>query len=177
MQQNINKNEKIFKGGVKSSEKNSVKNKDIKNIKNKGSVRNRNGKNKDLNVKAKDFKIERNHMVHQRDYPRSDRISEAIHRYLSAILRDDCRDPRINSVTILSVKTTTNLALSRIYLTISDKTKIKETLIILNNAAGFFRTELAKKIHTRTIPRLEFLYDASLDEGNKIEALLEQIRL
>jgi ribosome-binding factor A len=108
----------------------------------------------------------------QKDYPRSDKISELIQRYLTVILRDECRDPRLGIITILAVKTTHNLALAKVYFSVLDDAKSKDTVKILNKAAGFFRSELARKIHTKSVPRIEFVHDTALAQGNRIEELL-----
>jgi phosphoesterase RecJ-like protein len=46
----------------------------------------------------------------------------------------------------------------------------------LQSAAGFIRKTLLKRLTLRIVPELEFVYDKSLDEGDKIERLLAQVR-
>ena len=43
---------------------------------------------------------------------------------------------------------------------------------MLNKAAGFFRSELAKRHRMRTTPRLRLHYDRLMEEGPKLEALI-----
>ncbi len=45
----------------------------------------------------------------------------------------------------------------------------------LDKAKGFLRHELAKRLHMRYLPQLEFQYDASFDYGEKIERLLKEL--
>ena len=45
----------------------------------------------------------------------------------------------------------------------------------MNNAAGYFRSELAKRMDLRTVPELKFIYDNSIEYGQKIEKIIEEI--
>ena len=47
---------------------------------------------------------------------------------------------------------------------------------VLEKSKGFLRTELAKRMHMRKVPDLIFLHDDSLENGNKIEKILQDIR-
>ena len=51
----------------------------------------------------------------------------------------------------------------------------KEILKILNSATGFFRTEIASRVNLKKLPKFVFLYDASLDQGIKMDNILESL--
>ena len=44
---------------------------------------------------------------------------------------------------------------------------------MLNKAAGFFRSELAKRHSMRTTPKPRFHYDELVEKGPALEALIE----
>jgi len=49
------------------------------------------------------------------------------------------------------------------------------TLEILNDAKSFIRSHLAKRLHMKFIPTIEFRLDTSIEYGNRIDKLLKQI--
>jgi ribosome-binding factor A len=45
---------------------------------------------------------------------------------------------------------------------------------VLKDAAGYLRTELAQNMQLRTVPKLRFHFDASIDRGRRLHSLIEQ---
>lgn len=109
-------------------------------------------------------------------FKRSEKVSEAIHEMVSALLIKGLKDPRIGFVTITGVKVTDDLHLATIYFTVvgTDEEK-KATEQGLNSAKGYMRKEMGKNLRMRYVPDLIFKYDSSLDYGNRIDSLLRQI--
>jgi ribosome-binding factor A len=109
-------------------------------------------------------------------FKRSEKVSEAIHEMVSALLVKGLKDPRIGFVTITGVKVTDDLHLATIYFTVvgTDEEK-KATEQGLNSAKGYMRKEMGKNLRMRYVPDLIFKYDSSLDYGNRIDSLLRQI--
>ncbi len=104
------------------------------------------------------------------------RIAEEIKKELSYMLQMELKDPRVGFVTITGVEVTNDLSQAKVYLSVfGDDEKRQETLKALAKAAGFLRTELGKKIRLRHVPELLFKLDASIDYGQKIERILNQI--
>jgi ribosome-binding factor A len=57
----------------------------------------------------------------------------------------------------------------------ANDTKAQQELIeVLNRAAGFFRTELAKRHTMRTTPKPRFHYDELVERGPQLEKLIGQ---
>ena len=44
----------------------------------------------------------------------------------------------------------------------------------LSKAAGFLRSQLARRLMMRTVPHLHFVYDDSIDRGMHLSALIDQ---
>lgn len=109
-------------------------------------------------------------------FKRSEKVSEAIHEMVSALLIKGLKDPRIGFVTITGVKVTDDLHLATIYFTVvgTDEEK-KATEQGLNSAKGYMRKELGKNLRMRYVPELIFRYDASLEYGNRIDSLLREL--
>lgn len=110
-------------------------------------------------------------------FSRTQRIADVIHRTLARTLREEFKDPRVGMVTLSEVEVTPDLKLAKVYFTVLQESKVQETTKILNDAAGFFRSQLAKSVSLRYVPRPLFLYDDSVVRGNRIDSLLRQVNI
>lgn len=109
-----------------------------------------------------------------KDFPRSRRIAEQIQRELSDILRLELKDPRVGMITITDVEVSQDCAHARVFFTLlGDAGKIVETGEALEHASGFLRRQLAQRIKLRTVPQLQFKYDASVERGVRLSRLID----
>jgi ribosome-binding factor A len=106
------------------------------------------------------------------------RIEEQIRMELSEIIEREIQDPRIGLVTVTAVKVSPDLRHARVFVSVlGDGEQRKKSMQGLNSAASFARRELSQRLHhLRRIPELTFAYDESIEKGNRIEALLDQIK-
>lgn len=107
-----------------------------------------------------------------KDYPRSDRIKQQIKKELANILQKNVKDPSLSQITILDVEVSPCLKHAKVFF-ISNYTK-EEVLKGLARSMPFLRSQLAKRMTTRGIPRLHFNFDKSIDESIKISKLLDR---
>lgn len=109
---------------------------------------------------------------------RSEKIAEAIHEIVSALLLKGVKDPRIGFTTITGVKVSDDLHFATIFFSVigSDAEK-KSTENGLNSARGFIRKELGKNLRMRYVPEIFFKYDESLEYGQKIDSLLDELQI
>lgn len=114
---------------------------------------------------------------------RLQRLADQIQRELAVLIRDEVNDPRLTGfVTISSVKVSPDLGYADVYVTIMEPglndsmtiTNHEESVKVLNNAAGFLRTELSHSLKTRTTPRLRFHYDEVTARGNYMMDLISK---
>ena len=102
------------------------------------------------------------------------RIGSAIAREISSILNEEVRDKLLKNVSITDVTVDDDLTFAKVYfMTRLDKSVNMEKE--LNEAAGFIRMHLAKRLNLRSTPELKFVYDKSLDYGEKIDKIIEEI--
>ena len=108
---------------------------------------------------------------------RIERVNNLIRREISELIQYELRDPRLESfVTVTEVSTSADLKYAKIYVSsISGKEDEKNILEVLNSAAGFLRTELASKIRIRRIPELSFHWDDSIEHGDKILRMVDDL--
>lgn len=112
------------------------------------------------------------------DYQRSERVGELLTEVIADVLREDIRDPRVSAVTITAAKVTKDLRQARIYFTIlGGATENKDAVLAgLKSALGFIRARIGKQLKLRFVPAIEFFYDDSVDEAERIEKLLRQVK-
>ncbi|WP_127531682.1 30S ribosome-binding factor RbfA [Paenibacillus kobensis] len=104
------------------------------------------------------------------------RVSEQIKKELSQIIQTELKDPRIGFITVTGVEVTNDLSQAKVFLSVLGSEEQKEeTLKAIARGTGFIRSELGKRMRLRHTPELIFKFDASIEYGSRIEALLEQI--
>lgn len=112
-----------------------------------------------------------------REYARTDRVGQQIQKEIAFILQREIKDPRLGMLTVSAVEVTRDLAYAKVFVTFynDDQSKVKESLAILNDAAGFIRSLLAKTLRARIMPNLRFEYDKSLVEGVRMTNIVNQV--
>lgn len=108
---------------------------------------------------------------------RVNRLEQEIQKYVTDILLKRVRDPRVAGVTVTGVQVTGDLQQATIFYSIlsdkaSDAQKTKEGL---SKATGLIRKELGAKLTIFKIPELTFERDESVQYGDKIDRLLNQL--
>ena len=104
-----------------------------------------------------------------------ERIASTLKREISYIISNEIKDKDIKFVTITACKVTNDLSFAKVYFTVFDQTKKESTLKALNNASGFIRKLLMDRVDIRHMPELQFVYDESIEYGQKIENIIERI--
>ncbi|MDN3653132.1 30S ribosome-binding factor RbfA [Thalassotalea ponticola] len=112
-----------------------------------------------------------------REFSRTDRVAQQIQKEIAVILQREVKDPRLGMVTVSAVEVSRDLAYAKVFVTFfhDDDSKIKDALAILNDAAGYIRSLLAKVLRARIMPQLRFEYDKSLVEGVRMTNLVNQV--
>ena len=103
------------------------------------------------------------------------RINEEIQRELAALFRT-VKDPRVHGlVSITHVETTPDLRYAKVYVSVLDKSDVKEVIKGLKSAGGYLRRELGHALSLRYTPEPVFQADDSIDKGTHILKLLNDI--
>ena len=108
---------------------------------------------------------------------RPQRLAFQIQQEVSAMLTRNIKDRRIGFVTVTGVEMSPDLRHARIYVSAmgTDRQK-RETLDALNHAVGWIRRELGQRIRMKFLPEIVFRTDSSLEYGERIDRLLDEIR-
>ena len=111
------------------------------------------------------------------EYQRADRVGDLLLEMISELLRKDIRDPRIGAVTLTAAKVSRDLRHARIYFNLLGlPEERKDVLAGLKSATGFIRSKVGKQLNLRFVPTIEFFYDETEDEAQRIEGLLKQVK-
>lgn len=108
---------------------------------------------------------------------RPERLSEAIKKEISDIIRNEIKDPRIGFASVTSVEVSNDLRHAKIFVSVfgPDEEK-KATLKALERAKGFIRSELGQRIRLRYTPELVFYLDSSIGHGARVMELLRTVQ-
>jgi ribosome-binding factor A len=112
-------------------------------------------------------------MRHKRAIPnRSFRISDQIQRDLAELIRE-LKDPRVGMATINAVEVTPDYAHAKVFFSvlIGDPA---ESEAALNEAAGFLRNGLFKRLQIHTVPTLHFHYDRTIERAAELSSLISK---
>ena len=107
---------------------------------------------------------------------RANRVADFIREELAGIVSQRMRDPRVRLLSVTDARVSRDLGFADVYVSsieTEDETSRSELVETLNRAAGFLRSEVARRHNMRTTPRLRFHYDRAMVAGPRMEALIQ----
>ena len=113
----------------------------------------------------------------RRDFSRTDRVSQQMQKEIAVIIQQDINDPRVGMATVSSVEVSRDLSYAKVFVTLynSDNDKCEAAVEVLNEASGFIRSLMGKRIRARIMPQLKFVLDNTLMNGMKISNLVDEV--
>ena len=107
---------------------------------------------------------------------RPHRVGDQILREISNLLLFKVKDPRLRGITLTEVKMSKDLRHAYVYYSILGKDEQKrDAQAGFESAKGFIRKAVGESLHLRYVPDIQFRYDTSLEQGQRIERLLEEV--
>ena len=108
---------------------------------------------------------------------RVQRVNNLLRREISELIQHQLKDPRLDAfISVTEVDTSPDLKYAKVFIScIRGKQEEEKTLSVLTTASGFLRRELAKIIQLRYIPDLSFHWDDSIERGDHILRLIDQV--
>ena len=110
-------------------------------------------------------------MRHKKSLPnRSYRVADQIRRDLAELIRE-LKDPRLGMVTISQIEVSPDYAHAKVFFTVlvGDAQASGQAL---NEAAGFLRNGLFKRLQIHTVPTLSFQFDRTTERAAELNALI-----
>ena len=111
----------------------------------------------------------------RKSFHRTDRVSAQMRRDLGTLVHDAVRELGLPSVSVSDVEVTRDLAHAKVFVTALQSEKSAEAVKGLNAHARELRFRLAHAMQLRHVPELHFIYDDSVDRGERIDALLRDL--
>ncbi|MBU1309957.1 MAG: 30S ribosome-binding factor RbfA [Gammaproteobacteria bacterium] len=114
-----------------------------------------------------------------KEFSRVDRLSQQMKKEMAVILQREIKDPRLHTmITVSDVEVSRDLSHAKVFVTflgLADE-KVEDNLKILNDASGFVRSLIGKRIQARIVPHIRFVFDESLNEGIRMATLVSSAR-
>jgi ribosome-binding factor A len=105
---------------------------------------------------------------------RTRQVADVIRNEIAELLRREIHDPALGFVTICDVEVSTDLKVARVFYSVLGDDAAKESATrVLDKSSGLLRRLLAKRIHLRAVPALEFRLDETAEHASRIDALIQ----
>jgi ribosome-binding factor A len=109
---------------------------------------------------------------------RPQRLAEELKNEIGAIIAQEIKDPRVGFATVTEVKVSPDLRHARVSVSVLGSSQEKqETFEALVRATGYIRRLLGARIRLRHTPELSFAYDESIERGERMMRLFDEIRI
>ncbi len=121
-------------------------------------------------------------------------MGDQIQRELASLIQLELNDPRVGMVSLTGVEVSNDFGSAKVYVTVLntlsdnsdvnsstlsapgdlDRLEIEENIKALSKAAGFLRSKLSKRLEIRTVPKLRFIHDNSITQGQQLSDLIDE---
>ncbi len=104
------------------------------------------------------------------------RVDEAVREVLSDAVTKELKDPRVGFVTVTDVKTSADLRHARVFVSVlgSDAER-SASLEGLMSAHGYLQGRVARELHLKHTPQLDFHLDDTAERAARLERLIERL--
>lgn len=105
------------------------------------------------------------------------KVAEQIRRELVQIFKEVVKHEKISFVSITGIDLSRDFKFATVYITvIGDDLALRDSLLqALNDGQKSIRHLLAKRLSTRTVPEMTFVYDESVEYGARMEKLIDEV--
>ncbi len=108
---------------------------------------------------------------------RIERVNQLLREELSTLIRRSAKDPRLAAVSVMAVRSTTDLKHAKVYVRAGgDEEALAEAIQGLESAQGYLRRELGRTLHLRRVPEFTFEPDRTIEHARRIDDLLREAR-
>ena len=105
------------------------------------------------------------------------RVNEELMKALSQIITYELKNPDVTGmISVTRVKVTPDLKYAKVYVSMLNSKSVEKTMQGLKDSAGFMRSQVARMVNLRITPELVFEYDDSIVYGEKIDAILNELK-
>jgi ribosome-binding factor A len=104
-------------------------------------------------------------------------VADEIRREIGELLLKQIKDPRVGFASVTEVQVSPDLRHAHINVSVYGSDDEREaTMTALHHGSGFFRREIGTALKLRYTPTITFHLDDSLERGDRILRLLNQVK-
>lgn len=104
------------------------------------------------------------------------RIGELLRGALVTLIERQLNDPRVEGITVTDVEVTADTHYATVFWSMIGDVKARERAQQgLTSASGWLSREIGLRLKTKNTPKLIFKYDPSLERGDHMQRLIDQI--
>jgi len=105
------------------------------------------------------------------------RINGLIQSHVTTLLETQLNDPRVSGLTVTDVEVSPDTRHAKVFYSILGSAEDKEKAARgLDSAAGWLSRELGRRLRTKNTPVITFVYDGSLERGERMGRLLDELK-
>lgn len=107
---------------------------------------------------------------------RPEKVANEMRQYISTIIHEELKDPRIGFITITKVEVSPDIRNAKVFFSVLGSKEEKERAIEgLNSAAGFIRKLLGAKLRVKFTPELIFRLDESAEYSLHLKEIFDKL--
>ena len=107
---------------------------------------------------------------------RQQRVAEQVRHELSELIEREIDDPRLEMISLTDATVSPDLREVNVYVSSLPGEAVRDKVLAgLEAARGFLRRRLGERLKLRVVPNLHFHWDKSLETGDRISQLIDQI--
>jgi len=104
------------------------------------------------------------------------RLQELIKARVAEVVSFEMSDPRRGLITITRVEVDRELTHCRVYWSVLGDEKVRKlNTHVLNHARGYVQKEVAAILHTRTVPRVQFVFDEGVEGALRVQSIIDRL--
>jgi len=108
---------------------------------------------------------------------RATRVGDLILREIADVILRRVKDPRVRGATLTGINLSNDMKHARVYYsTIGGEEAIVEVQAGLDSAKGFIKRQIGFRMELKYIPDIVFMHDPSLEKGQRMEKLLQELK-
>jgi len=109
---------------------------------------------------------------------RTEQVGDLVQSVLADLIRRRVKHPALTSVmvSITRVEVSPDFARAKVHVSVlADDEARADAMEALRHSESFLYRELKHEVHLRRVPRLEFIEDRSMEEADRLTAMMREV--
>ena len=110
---------------------------------------------------------------------RVQKVNSEIQRIIGNLIAEEIKDEVVHKylVSIIGVRTSSDLSHAKVFVSVlAPDEKQNEVFAHIKRAEGFLQRRLAETLNIRKTPIIELVYDESIEQGQKVINIIEELK-